>query len=232
MIYGKSKEPVQSRHSAAAQSGNAKAESPLDGMAARRRLPIPYRLQIFSGFPLAPRRPRIVGSGVFAAGSPSGEAAIASANFRRHRLVAGLAAVAATDAVAADRCFGNLRECLGDAAFGMAQSDVLVAVLAVVFATFAASLLSRRFWIGELAFIAALAGGLVSNAAGMILLTVGSLGGVLVIGWIADRFGIRGELSAADMRAIERNVDTTIRDDLGVDSGSARRYEPPPGSRR
>ena len=152
------------------------------------------------------------------------------AGVRRLCAAGAAAGLYTTDSFAGDRCLGNLRDCLGDAAFGLPQTGVLVATLAVVFVTFGASLVTRRFWIGEIAFVAAVAGGLLSNAIGMIILTVASLASVLTMGWIADRFGIRGELSADEIRAIGNAVDTTIRDDLGADAGAAHRAAPPPRS--
>jgi len=131
---------------------------------------------------------------------------------------AGAAAAAGSD---------SPRQFLGQAAFGLQQVDVMLAALAAVIVLFVVSTVSRRYWLIEIAFLLLVAAGLVSNAFGMIALTMSSLFSVLALGWILDKLGFSAQLTPQDMRRIEDQVDTTLREDLNVNPQQVRSVPAP-----
>ena len=79
----------------------------------------------------------------------------------------------------------------GEAAFGWSQSELALVVLCVTLSLVLWAIVSRRNLPLEAAFLVAIGGALLSNIWGMIIITVGSLTGAVVIGEIVSRLGGR-----------------------------------------
>ena len=116
----------------------------------------------------------------------------------------------------------HAREFLGPAAFGLNQVDVLLAALAALMVLFVVSTVSRRYWLAEVAFLLVVAAGLISNAIGMIVLTMASLFSVILLGLILDKLGFSATLTPADEQRIAEQIAATVRDDLGADPEALR----------
>ena len=125
---------------------------------------------------------------------------------------------------------GRARAFLGHAAFGWQQVDVLIVALAALLTLFIVSTVSRKYWIAEIGFLSVVAAGLISNAIGMIALTVVSLASVLLVGYVLDKAGYSATLTHEDVRRIESAVDTTLRDDLNVGPVAIRAAQSPAGT--
>jgi hypothetical protein len=98
----------------------------------------------------------------------------------------------------------SAREFFGDAAFGLPQHYVLAAVIGLVVALVVVAALSRRNTPLEAAFLIAVGGGLVSNPAGMILITLGSLFSALAIGQVLTSMGIESPLTPDQQARVAR----------------------------
>ena len=143
-------------------------------------------------------------------------------------LVIVLSMASAVPAFAASS--GSAREFLGQAAFGFQQVDVLLAALAAILVLFIVSTVARQYWLAEVAFLLLVAGGLVSNAIGMIALTMISLFSVLGIGLILDKLGFSAQLTPQEMQRVEERVSATMSEDLGVDAKALRARQRPDSS--
>jgi hypothetical protein len=89
----------------------------------------------------------------------------------------------------------SAREFFGDAAFGLPQHYVTGGVIALVLLLVIVAIASQRNAPLEAAFLVAVTGGLLSNPAGMIFLTLGALFGALGIGQVMSWMGFQSRLT-------------------------------------
>ena len=103
----------------------------------------------------------------------------------------------------------NAHEFFGDAAFGWPQHYVAAAVIAAVLLLSAVAIGTRRNAPLELAFLVAVAGGLVSNPGGMILITMASLFGALAIGQVMTWMGFESKITPEQRARAARALRST-----------------------
>jgi hypothetical protein len=103
----------------------------------------------------------------------------------------------------------------GEAAFGFPQQDVLVVVLVSVALLVTLAMARQWNWPSEVAFLIAVAGGLISTPAAMIAIVLGCLFSTIVLGAIASWLGVKSELTPEQKARVDKLVGRAAKN-LGV----------------
>jgi hypothetical protein len=124
---------------------------------------------------------------------------------------AGVVLLLATAAVPAEArvVARNAREFFGDAAFGLPQHYVAGATIALVLLLTTIAIGTQRNAPFELAFLVSVAGGLLSNPFGMILIMLASLVGTIAIGQVMTWMGFESKLTPEQEARVARTLRST-----------------------
>jgi hypothetical protein len=103
----------------------------------------------------------------------------------------------------------NLHEFFGDAAFGLPQHYLALGIIGLVLLLVVISIASQRNAPFEAAFLVSVAGGLVSNPRGMILIMLGCLGSAIAIGQVMTWMGFESKLTPEQEARVGRVLRST-----------------------